>query len=211
MLDFGLAFLLRPARPRLESSRETPALALPSGGGTPGFMAPEQIRRAVPHVGPPTDLYALGCILFQMLTGRPPYEALREGPRGWEHDDETILRLHKKTPRPPCRCCRRRCPKKSRQLVVRMLAEKPWRRFEFAADLRYRWEAGAPGRVPDRTTGDPSIKEEEAMPFADTRMDLASDWVASETPIIAAPKAPNFWGCACRRSLGARTNARLCA
>jgi serine/threonine protein kinase len=41
--------------------------------GTPAFMAPEQVRGDIMHVGPQTDCYALGVILFQMLTRRLPF------------------------------------------------------------------------------------------------------------------------------------------
>ncbi|WDQ01267.1 protein kinase [Micromonospora chalcea] len=66
VLDFGVAALLGPA----EQSRLT---ATGQTLGTPAYIAPEQAAGA--PVGPAADLYALGCILFEMLTGVPPFEA----------------------------------------------------------------------------------------------------------------------------------------
>ncbi len=60
LLDFGIA--------RLQNLRITNRDAIM---GTPEYMSPEQMRGS--NIGPPADLYALGCVLFEMLTGRPPF------------------------------------------------------------------------------------------------------------------------------------------
>ena len=78
--DFGLA-------KRLESdSRQTETGQIM---GTPCYMAPEQARGHTRDVGPAADVYSLGAILYEMLTGRPPFkgETPMETVRQVMHDD----------------------------------------------------------------------------------------------------------------------------
>lgn len=188
VLDFGLAFLLRDRHdPRLDGAQQA-QVAIPYGGGTPGFMAPEQIRRAVPHVGPPTDLYALGCILFQLLDGRPPFIAMKEDDKGnpqW--DEEKILQMHKRAP-VPAPDLPAGVPPNVAELVIRTLAKRPWRRFEFAADLRNRWEHVRPTVAGELR--DLEVEETLELPSQtsapDTRIDVLT--IAGINP--AAPVTP---------------------
>jgi eukaryotic-like serine/threonine-protein kinase len=197
VLDFGLAFLLRDRHdPRLDGAQQA-QVAIPYGGGTPGFMAPEQIRRAVPHVGPPTDLYALGCILFQLLDGRPPFIAMREGPNGQpEWDEEKILALHKRAP-VPAPDLPAGVPPTVAELVIRTLAKRPWRRFEFAADLRNRWEHVRPTVAAE--ISDLESEETVELPSQtsapDTRIDvLTIAGINPATPVTPPRGAPELLG-----------------
>lgn len=54
--------------------------------GTPGYLSPEQIRGSEP--GPRSDLYALGCLFYEMLTGRPPFIADNEMALRWAHAND---------------------------------------------------------------------------------------------------------------------------
>lgn len=66
VFDFGIAKVFESDR-QVRLTQEGGAL------GTPLYMAPEQIRGDDQQMGPGVDIYALGVIIFQMVTGRPPF------------------------------------------------------------------------------------------------------------------------------------------
>ncbi len=137
VLDLGLAWLRQPRHdPRLDGSPE-PELATHSGAGTVGWVAPEQIRKAAPHVGPPTDMYALGCIMYRVLTGKEVFEG----------NAQDVLRAHKRTPVPALKLADGVPPGVS-PYVQKLLAKKPWQRFELAADARAAWAQLRPTHAP---------------------------------------------------------------
>ncbi|MCY3022114.1 MAG: protein kinase, partial [Planctomycetota bacterium] len=122
IMDFGLA-------KRVESGE-----ALTQSGavmGTPQYMAPEQASGEARRVGPPADVYALGAILYAMLTGRPPFSA------------DTALGVLRKVlsdePTPPT-TLHGRIPPDLETICLKCLRKEPQRRYasaqELAADLR---------------------------------------------------------------------------
>ena len=88
LLDFGIAHLATPA----DSDDEQPRLTREGlAYGTPHYMSPEQVAgREIDHR---TDLYALGAVLFEMLTGTPPYRADKLSAVMMAHIDEPIPQL----------------------------------------------------------------------------------------------------------------------
>lgn len=65
VVDFGLARSIL---------QDAASLSVDALGGTPGFMAPEQVRGGITACDTRTDIHALGALLFFLLTGRAPYE-----------------------------------------------------------------------------------------------------------------------------------------
>ena len=94
--------------------------------GSPPYMAPEQADSRRDEIGPATDVYGLGTILYELLAGRPPF--------GGKSNLETLRRVVADEPVPP----RRRRPGIPRDLetiCLKCLAKRPERRYAAAAAL----------------------------------------------------------------------------
>ncbi|MBX3437809.1 MAG: serine/threonine protein kinase, partial [Planctomycetaceae bacterium] len=94
--------------------------------GTPRYMAPEQAAGKCSDVSPRSDIYSLGAILYEMLTGRPPFVA--------ENPLDTLLLVLEAAPE-PLRKWSSRVPRDLEAVCLRCLEKDPQDRFTSAAEL----------------------------------------------------------------------------
>jgi serine/threonine protein kinase len=107
VLDFGVAALLG-------AGELTKLTMVGQTVGTPPYMAPEQALAST--VGPPADLYALGCVLHEMLTGQLPFTP---------SDGVSVQWHHVHTPPPPVTAIRPGIPADVETLILRLLSKSP--------------------------------------------------------------------------------------
>ena len=109
--------------------------------GTPSYMAPEQAGGKGNEVGPPTDVYALGAMLYEFLTGRPPFKAATPL--------DTILQVLSSDP-VPVRELQPATPRDLETICLKCLQKAPGKRYatalDLAEDLRC-YQAGEPIRA----------------------------------------------------------------
>lgn len=148
--DFGLAQIIRNAGLEIDRDGVKPHRASKRNAGTPAYMAPEQWRGETPDIR--TDIYALGCILYEMLTAKQPFRVdflpttISER-RRWLHKMRT---QHENSPIPTLPAD---YPAAVNALVERCLAKRREDRFDTVEDLlqalesMYRQRFGEPPRA----------------------------------------------------------------
>jgi serine/threonine-protein kinase len=163
VLDFGVSKLTR-RRPSAGATLTKSRSIL----GTPLYMSPEQLRDTR-SVGPATDIWSLGCILYELLAGAPPFVA---------ETAEALGALVATGPCPRVRDVRPDAPRELADAIVRCLEKDPAARFASLGDLARLLGSFAPadtapivGRVERIAAGvdrSPGAHPEDTLPFADT-------------------------------------------
>lgn len=139
VLDFGIARAVSAAS----------GLTLTEAGvavGTPAYMSPEQAA-ADPRMDGRVDIYALGCVLYEMLGGTPPFA----GPSA-----QVIMARHSTEAIPSVRVLRPQVSPTVESIVERMLAKLPADRYATAADLARALTTGTAPALPASAPSRPS-------------------------------------------------------
>lgn len=141
--------------------------------GTARYMSPEQIKGE--QIDPRTDIYSLGVTMFEMLGGRPPFNA---------DSAMTLMMMHVTDPVPDLRDLRGDLPEGLMAVVNKALAKDPARRFQTAAEF------AAALRDPTReTVSDATVVETPAAPRTDPEMTVLE-------PVVSATATGNETGAA---------------
>ncbi len=127
LVDFGIAR-------RLDSEAGAGLTQTGLVIGTPHYMSPEQAL-GDPNLGPGSDIYSLGAVLFQMVTGSPPFDG---------ESSQQIVGKHIAEPPPAAADVNPNVPRALSDTILRCLAKQPAERFHSAAEVIRALEGSGP-------------------------------------------------------------------
>jgi serine/threonine-protein kinase len=159
--DFGIA---RAVTLAVGDTHTEPGLAI----GTPLYMSPEQ-SSAQTDLDARSDIYSLGCMLFEMLAGEPPFR----GPTAL-----AIMAAHSTARVPSLRRLRADVPPQVEAAVMRALAKRPEQRFAGAAELWAALDLSAQTPVPAPALGIRPPSAVVVLPFANLSADPDADYLS---------------------------------
>jgi tRNA A-37 threonylcarbamoyl transferase component Bud32/tetratricopeptide (TPR) repeat protein len=131
--DFGIAKALNAAKDA--RSTDSGLTQVGTSVGTPIYISPEQAA-GDPNVDARSDIYSLGCMAFELLTGRPPFP---------DRTPQRTLVAHLTEPPPPIASLRADIPPALAALVMRMLEKDPAARPQSASEIAVTLDAVATG------------------------------------------------------------------
>ncbi|MBK8975774.1 MAG: protein kinase [Planctomycetes bacterium] len=184
VMDWGLARVLDTGSPASAKALQTERTALRTAVsdvplttlqgdvlGTPSYMSPEQASGRLELVDPRTDVYALGAVLYHVLTGHAPY-----APPGASVDSETVLRQLRAGPPPPVRADTPACAPELAAICDRAMAREPAARYPDVAALERDLRAFVAGRV---------VRAYESGPVAELRKWIARNRTLTAVGVLA--------------------------
>jgi len=127
--DFGLVRTMRQTEPDMVGK----LIPLDQVPGTPHYMAPEQTRGIITSL---TDIYALGVLLYQMLTGELPYN---------DEDEIRVIQMHLSSPIPAPSAHDASIPRELDEVVRKAMAKRPENRYQNVTELRQAFLAALQG------------------------------------------------------------------
>jgi serine/threonine protein kinase len=125
ILDFGLAKAIQQGDDTAKSGPELTSVGMAMG--TPAYMSPEQAKGEGDKIGSRSDLYSLGVIFYQMLTGSLPFRS--DTPWG-------VMHQHISEPPVPLRQINPDAPESIERAIMRLLEKEPEKRYPSALALR---------------------------------------------------------------------------